>query len=87
MAISLRLDDKLSNQLAAAAKAKGVSKSELIRQCLDEYLNGAEQKPSAWELGKHLFGRYNSGKGDLSVRAHDIAREHVHAQRAKKGRR
>jgi len=87
MAISLRLDDKLSSKLAAAAKAKGVSKSELIRDCLDQYLNGEEQKPSAWELGKHLFGRYDSGQGDLSVRAHDIAKEHVHARRAKKGRR
>lgn len=87
MTISLRLDANLSSKLAAVAKAKGVSKSALIRECLDQYLNGEEPKPSAWELGKHLFGRYHSGKGDLSIRAGEIFRERLHARRRQKGRR
>ena len=87
MAISLRLDDRLTRKLAAVARARGISKSELIRKCLDEYLRSAEQEPTAWELGKHLFGCYKSGQGDLSVRAAEIARERIHARRAKKSRR
>ncbi len=87
MTISLRLDDRLTRRLAAAAKAKGISKSELIRTCLDEYLAGAEQGPTAWELGKQLFGCYDSGQGDLSVRAEEMVRERIHARRAKKSRR
>jgi hypothetical protein len=87
MTISLRLDERLSRKLAAAAKAKGVSKSELIRACLDEYLADAGHRPTAWELGKDLFGCYDSGRGDLSVRAREIARERVHARRAKTRRR
>lgn len=87
MAISLRLDDRLTRKLAAAAKARGVSKSELIRACLDQYLAGADQGPTAWDLGKHLFGCYKSGRGDLSVRAKEIARERIHARRATKSRR
>ena len=84
MTISLRLDDQLARKLAALAKARGISKSELIRTCLGEYLASQEQKPTAWELGRHLFGCYKSGQGDLSVRAKEIARARIHARRAKK---
>jgi hypothetical protein len=61
--------------------------TELIRACLDEYLARADQEPSAWELGKHLFGCYKSGQGDLLVCAKEIARNRIHARRAKKNRR
>jgi hypothetical protein len=84
MTISLRLDGQLSKRLALVAKAKGISKSELIRTCLVEYLAGAEQEPTAWELGKHLFGCFDSGQGDLSARAKEVARERIHARRTKK---
>jgi hypothetical protein len=87
MTISLRLDDQLSRKLAAAAKARGISKSELIRACLDEYLAGSKSGPTPWDLGKHLFGCYDSGRRDLSVRAKEIARERIHARLPKKDRR
>jgi metal-responsive CopG/Arc/MetJ family transcriptional regulator len=87
MTISLRLDKQMSRRLAAAARAGGVSKSELIRRCLDSYLQGRDQVPSAWERGKDLFGCYTSGRGDLSARVKEIVRERIHGGRAKKNRR
>jgi hypothetical protein len=86
MTISLRLDDRLTRKLAWAAKARGISKSELIRRCLSEYLEAQDQEPTAWEVGRHLFGCFDSGQGDLSVRAGEVARERIHARRAKKNR-
>jgi metal-responsive CopG/Arc/MetJ family transcriptional regulator len=80
MIISLRLDDHLTRRLASLAKARGISKSELIRKCLRDYLAEREQQSStAWKLGKHLFGCYKSGRGDLSVRAKQIAQARIHA--------
>jgi hypothetical protein len=87
MTISLRLDNRLARKLASVAKARGISKCELIRKCLDEYLAGEEEEPTAWHLGKHLFGCYDSGQGDLAVRAKEVARKRIHARRAKKSRR
>jgi hypothetical protein len=52
MTISLRLDEGLKKRLASAAKARGISKSELIRACLDEYLNAHERDLTAWDMGK-----------------------------------
>lgn len=87
MTISLRLQEPLKKKVAALAKARGISTSELIRRCLDEYLARANGESTAWEVGKDLFGCWNSGRSDLSARAKDLAREHIHARRAKKNRR
>jgi hypothetical protein len=87
MTISLRLDEQMTRKLTSVAKARGLSKSQLIRACLDDYLGAANQGPTAWEQGKDLFGCYNSGRGDLAARAKQIARERIHARRAKKNRR
>jgi predicted DNA-binding protein len=87
MTISLRLDAALTRVLNSVAKARGVSKSELIRECLGKYLADEGQELTAWELGKNLFGRFNSGKGDLSTRAKEIARERLRASRTARNRR
>jgi hypothetical protein len=87
MKFPIWLNAELARRLARVANARRVSKSELIRQCLEKYLPDTEDQPSAWELGKHLFGCFNSGHGDLSIRAKDIAREHILAKHARrKGR-
>jgi hypothetical protein len=86
MTISLRLDDKLARKLERLARARGMSKSELIRQCLLEYFEVNDQRPTPWELGKDLFGCYKSGQGDLSARAKEIMRERIHGKRAKNNR-
>lgn len=84
MTITIRLDDKMDQAVAAAAKAVGVTKSEFVRQCLRERLEQEANLPSAWELGKDLFGKYSSNRGDLGRNAKRIAREKIHAR---KGRR
>lgn len=81
MAISLRLTRAKERALERAAKKAGVSKSEFVRQCLDEGLSKAEMpRLSAYELGKDLFGKYASGHSDLSERAEEIVREKIHAK-------
>jgi hypothetical protein len=87
MMITLRLSDPLRTKLAALAKTQGISRSELIRKCLDDYLARSDAEPSAWELGKDLFGCSNSGQGDRSRRAKEIARERIHARQAERNHR
>jgi hypothetical protein len=82
MTFSLRLDNRLEKKLATAAKGKGVSKSELIRRCLEEYLETETNKPTAWESGKHLFGRHGSGRTDFSENCEQILIETFRDRRA-----
>ena len=74
MAISLRLNKALEQQLERAARFAGVSKSEFLRRCLEKELQSEENRPSAYELGKDLFGGVGSGRGDLARNSERIVK-------------
>ena len=74
MALSLRLPSDLSARLAQAARRRGLSKSEYVRRCLEETLAREQTRPSAWELGVSLFGRYGSGAPDLAQNRKSIVK-------------
>ena len=78
--ITLRLDEKLEQQIKTTAKNLGVTKSELIRKSINEYLRQLQQ-PSAWELGEDLFGKYSSGLGNLASDRKELIRGKIKAKR------
>jgi hypothetical protein len=80
MALSLRLSKQLDDALDVAARLQGVSKSEFVRQLLEERLAKEISSPSAYELGKHLFGLAKSGRTDLVANSEQIVREKIHAK-------
>ena len=80
MLISVRVEERLAAELERAAADGGVSKSEFVRQCLTDYLARRKVGNLAWELGKNLFGKHRSGRGDLSANADQIVREKIHAR-------
>ena len=78
--ITLRLDQKLEQQINNTAKNLGVSKSELIRRSINEYLSKLKQ-PDAWDIGEDLFGRYSSGLGNLSSDRKELIKSAIKAKR------
>jgi hypothetical protein len=78
--ITLRLDQQTELLLKTTAEQLGLSRSELIRQSILEYLSRLSP-PSAWETGQHLFGRCSSGCGDLSARRKELVKEKIWAKR------
>jgi len=87
MAISLRLSKKLEQALGQAARLAGISKSEFVRRCLEQHLADEESRPSAYELGKDLFGRYGSGRGDLARNSEKYVKEIIRAKANRRRRR
>src|SRR2546421_7338793 len=68
---SLRLGNELEKTLERYCAETGETKSAVIRQSLAEYIVRRQRKrraPSAWELGKDLFGadRSTAGQGNVS---------------------
>jgi RHH-type rel operon transcriptional repressor/antitoxin RelB len=53
--ITLRLEPNLEHNLQHTANILGIT----------EYISQVS-KPTPWELGKNYFGKYSSGKGNLS---------------------
>jgi len=72
--LTLRLDPELERKLTNIAEALGISKSEIVRKGLQLYLNKMD-KNNAWETGKDLFGKYSSGRTDLSSNRKDILKQ------------
>ena len=62
MTISVRLDDDLEHDLESVALRTGHSKSYIIKESLKEYLAKQKPQPTAYDLGKDLFGKYGSGE-------------------------
>ncbi len=78
--ITLRLDPNLEKEISITAKNLSLTKSELIRKSILEYL-GRLEGPTAWETGKDYFGRYSSGLSNLSVDRKIILKEKIRAKK------
>jgi len=78
--ITLRLDPRLEQQLNYTAKNLGLTKSELIRKSLVDYFKKIETK-SAWESGQDLFGKYSSGRNDLSSNRKELLKNKLQAKK------
>ncbi len=78
--ITLRLDPKLEQDLNNTAKNLGLSKSELIRKSIHDYI-GRVSKQNAWEVGEKLFGKYSSGLGNLSIDRKELIKRKIKAKR------
>ncbi len=64
--ISVRLPKDLESKIDKLSKQGNTTKSNIIKEALEKYINEEENKSNPYLLGKDLFGRYGSGKGDLS---------------------
>ncbi len=81
--LSVRLDSSLEKQLNLIAQKHSVSKSKIIKESLIYYfdmLNHKEREKSPYEIGKDLFGRYSSGKTDLSTTYKRRVKDKIHAK-------
>ena len=78
--ITLRLNPKLEQQIVLTAKNFGISKSQLVRKSLQNYLQQIHP-PTPWEVGKELFGKYASGQANLSAKRKELIKEKIRAKR------
>ncbi|MCI5161971.1 MAG: CopG family transcriptional regulator [Candidatus Electrothrix sp. AX5] len=78
--ITLRLDQKIKQVTSHAAKNFTLTKSELIRESISEYLKKLKQ-PSAWEIGKDVFGKYSSGFEYLSSNRKKLVKSKIETKR------
>lgn len=74
MSITIDLDPNLEKELETLVETEGMNISLLVQQFLEGLIQEKHQ-PTAWELGKDLFGQYGSGKGNLAKDRKKILRE------------
>ena len=82
MTITVRLPEDLEAELLARLAASGSKLSDFVREAIGEKLEREQAtEPSAFEAGRHRFGRYGSGRGDLSENADRLVAEKIRAKR------
>ena len=81
MTITIRLPEELEDELRARLETQSMGLSDFVREAITEKLEREHmEKPSAYELGKHLFGRHGSGRDDLSTNRKKILGEILRAK-------
>lgn len=83
--LSVRLEDAIENQLNFVAQQKHLPKSKIIKEALlhyFEFLKRESKQKTAYELGSELFGKFESGKGDLSMTYKQKLSDKLHAKNA-----
>ena len=77
---SIRLSNKIEKKLDNVVKFEHLTKSDIIKKALDEFLKKYENQLSPYELGKEVFGKYGSGKNNLSKDYKKIIKKKIHAK-------
>jgi lipase chaperone LimK len=78
--LTLRLSPDMEEKLNNIAEMLGIPKSEIVRKSLRAYLKQLEQN-NAWAAGKSLFGKYSSGKSNLSENRKAILKQKLQDKR------
>jgi hypothetical protein len=81
MTITIRLSTKLEADLRARLDRRRVGLSHFVRDAIAEKLEREpDQTPSAYDLGKDLFGKHGSGRHDLSSNRKALVNEILRAK-------
>jgi len=80
MTLSIRIDEETKARLRRRLAENGASLSDFVRAAIMEKLEREASKPTPYELGKHLFGRFKSGKRDLALNHKKYYREKMRAK-------
>jgi len=64
--ISLRLPVDLEEKISISARTGRLTKTELIKRAIIRFFDQEKGRRSPYELGKDLFGKAETGKGNLS---------------------
>jgi predicted DNA-binding protein len=78
LTISIRLDPETEDELRRRLDAQGEPLSRFVREAIREKLARNEAQDTHYALGESLFGRFQSGETDRSVRRKALIRERLH---------
>ena len=81
MTLTVRLPDRVEQELAEYCVKRRISKSEAVKQALVELLATNAGKPSAYDLGKDLFGPHTDAPPteDMALHSRRLLRESFRA--------
>ena len=81
--LSVRLPSELEEKLVKVAKMKKVTKTDIVSEALNKYLDEFEKQLSPYELGKDLFGNAGTKEKNSSQNYKEKVREKINKKYSK----
>jgi len=78
--IAVRLPETMEKKLNSYAKTLNKTKTDVVREALSLYFKNNEEKQTAYDVGEALFGKYSSGRDDLSTTYKQKLKEKIRAK-------
>ena len=75
MSISIRLPPRMEQALDAYCADHALSKSEVIKQALDDFLTARTQAATPYQLGQKGFGADETHEGDIARHTSRLLKE------------
>ncbi|SKA03879.1 ribbon-helix-helix domain-containing protein [Selenihalanaerobacter shriftii] len=75
--ISVRLSKELEEKINLLSQQEDITKSDIVKEALEMYMEKQEQQTKPYDLGEEFFGKYGSGQGDLSTTYKTKVREKI----------
>lgn len=80
--ITLRLPEKLEKRVNQIAVTEKRTKTQIVRQAIENYLHVHDTQKTPYELGEDLFGRHGGGNSRLSTDYKKKLKEKLNAKHA-----
>jgi predicted DNA-binding protein len=77
---TVRLPMEIEQKLEILSRQKHKSKTDIIREALENLFRAEESEKDSYELGEAYFGKYGSGDGTLSVNYKNKIKEKLNAK-------
>ncbi len=76
--LSLRLSKELERKVQTYSQRAQISKSDFVREAIEQYIANQEATLEPSLLGEDLWGNHGSGEGDLSITYKMRLKEKLH---------
>ncbi|WP_114750141.1 ribbon-helix-helix protein, CopG family [Pleomorphovibrio marinus] len=78
--LNVRLDKEMEKRLKEISRVKSMTKSDIVKEALAEYLTKEQLTQSAYELGKDLFGAEEGGLKKASSQFKQMLKERLYGK-------
>jgi hypothetical protein len=80
--LTVRLPEDMEEKISQIAASEKRTKTQIVREALERYLEARQSRKSSYDLGAELFGKQGSGRGNLSSDYRRLVKEKIRARRA-----
>jgi predicted DNA-binding protein len=75
------LPEDIEKKLTTLSRTKKKSKSDLIKEALEQFFHMEGNEKDSYELGREYFGQYGSGEENLSREYKRLLKGKINAKR------